>query len=114
MRSRISADFELFTSSFLAMFPREVQLAMASVLLLRGAESAVGDRHPLRPAEEDALAPAFRELVSFATPPEQGALALERDGDIVAGWTREGALRLAQLLPPAFEELASAIRARHE
>jgi hypothetical protein len=85
---------------------------MASVLLLRGAESGVEDRHLVGPAEE--LAPAFPELVSFATPPEQGAIALERDGDVVAGWTREGALRLAQLLPPAFEELAAAIRERHE
>jgi hypothetical protein len=87
---------------------------MASVLLLRGAESGAGDRHPLSPAEEDALVPAFRELVSFVTPPEQGAIALERDGETVAGWSREGALRIVALLPPAFEELAAAIRERHE
>lgn len=106
--------YKLAAMSFLAVITREAQLAMASALLLRGAESGVEDRQPLGPAEEDALAPAFRELVSFATAPEQGAIAHERDGEIVAGWTREGALRLAQLLPPAFEELAAAIRERHE
>ena len=87
---------------------------MANVLLLRGAESGVEDRHPLSPAEEDALAPAFRELVSFVTPLEDGAIALERNGNIVTGWSQEGALRIAAVLPPAFEELAAAIRERHE
>jgi hypothetical protein len=58
--------------------------------------------------------PRCRELVAFVTPPEQGAIAHERGGEIVAAWSREGALRLAQLLPPAYEGLAAAIRERHQ
>ena len=87
---------------------------MAGVLLLCGVESGPGDRYALSAAEEEALASAFRELVAFATPPEQGSIAHGRDGSIVAAWTREGALRLAQLLPPAYGDLAAAIVGRHQ
>jgi hypothetical protein len=87
---------------------------MASILLLRGVEGSSEDRYPLDPAADEALSAAYRELVSFATPAEQGAIAHERDGEIVAAWSHEGALRLAQLLPPAYAELANTIHERHQ
>jgi hypothetical protein len=87
---------------------------MTSILLLRGVESSIEDRYPLDPAADEALSSASRELVSFATSAEQGAIAHERDGEIVAAWNHEGALRLAQLLPPAYAELANTIRQRHQ
>ncbi len=87
---------------------------MASVLLLRGPGSDAEDRHPLDAGDEEALASAYRELVGFATSVEDGAIAHERDGEIVAAWNHEGALRLAQLLPPAYGDLANAIRERHQ
>jgi hypothetical protein len=87
---------------------------MASVLLLRGIGSGPVDRHPLGDEDEELLAPVFRELVGFATSGEQGAIARERDGEIVAAWSQEGALRLAQRLPPAYGDLANAIRERHQ
>jgi hypothetical protein len=86
---------------------------MASILLLRGVEGSSADRHPLDSEDEELLAPVFRELVGFATSPEQGAIALERDGEVVTAWSQEGALRMAQRLPPAYAELANAIRERH-
>jgi hypothetical protein len=99
---------------FLGRACREPLLTMASVLLLRGVGCDVEDRYPLDAGDEELLAPAFRELVGFATSGEQGAIAHERDGELVAAWSREGALRLAQLLPPAYAELANAIRERHQ
>jgi hypothetical protein len=87
---------------------------MASVLLLRGSGSEGGDRVPLDAGDEEALASAYRELVAFATSSDEGAIAHERDGEIVAAWSQEGALRLAQLLPPAYGDLANAIRERHQ
>jgi hypothetical protein len=90
------------------------KVKVTSVLLLRGVEGSVGDRYPLDPGADEALSAASRELVSFATAAEQGAIAHERDGEIVAAWSREGALRLAQLLPPAYAELANTIQDRHQ
>jgi len=87
---------------------------MASVLLLRGVEGSSADRHPLDAEDEELLAPVLRELVGFATSAEQGAIALERDGEVVTAWSQEGALRMAQSLPPAYGELANAIRERHQ
>jgi len=87
---------------------------MASVLLLRGSGSEAGDRVPLNAGDEEALASAYRELVAFATSSDEGAIAHERNGEIVAAWSQEGALRLAQLLPPAYGDLANAIRERHQ
>jgi hypothetical protein len=87
---------------------------MPTVLLLRGIESGDQDRRALDERENEALAIAARELVSFATPADQGAVVHERDGEVVAAWTSEGALRLADLLPPAHDGLASEIRSRHQ
>ena len=87
---------------------------MASILLLRGVGSSSADRRPLDADDEELLAPVFRELVGFAVSGEQGAIALERDGEIAAAWSQEGALRMAQGLPPVYSELATAIRERHQ
>jgi hypothetical protein len=87
---------------------------MATILLLRGLGSGSGDRRPLDAQDEELLAPIFRELVGFAVSPEQGAIALERDGEVVAAWSQEGALRMAQGVPPAYGDLASSIRERHQ
>lgn len=92
----------------------EVNVKMASILLLRGIDGSVEDRYPLDLAAEEALSAAARQLVSFATPGEQGAIAHELDGEIVASWSREGALRLAQLLPPAYAELSNTIQDRYQ
>lgn len=87
---------------------------MRSVLLLCGVKGGPDDWYPLAAGEEEALASAFSELVAFTAPPEQGAIALERDGEVSAAWSREGARRLAQALPPALADLARAIRERHQ
>jgi hypothetical protein len=87
---------------------------VTSVLLLRGLEGGPDERRPLDARKEEALASVTGELVSFAVSPDQGAIAHERDGQITAAWNRDGALRLAELLPPAFAELASAIRERYQ
>jgi hypothetical protein len=87
---------------------------MASILLLRGVGSSSDDRHPLHAEDDELLAPVFRELVGLATSADQGAIALERDGEVVAAWSQEGALRMAQRLPPAYGDLANAIRERHQ
>jgi hypothetical protein len=89
-------------------------LSMATELLLRGPESPPVDRCGLDERGEEMLAAAARELIAYTTSRENGAIALERDGEIVAVWSHEGALRLAQLVPPAFAELASAILQRHQ
>ncbi len=86
---------------------------MASTLLLRGAASGPSDRHRLDERDEEMLACAFRDLISYSSSEKDGAIAHERDGEIVAAWNRDGALRLAQLVPPAYAELSSAILERH-
>jgi hypothetical protein len=86
---------------------------MTSVLLLRGVDAEPDERRPLNAREDKAVAAAASELVSFAVSADQGAVAHERAGQITAAWTRDGALRLAELLPPAFTELATAIRERY-
>src|SRR5207247_5951008 len=73
--------------SFPGVARREAHLTMASVLLLRGVGGDAEDRHPLDPADEEALASAYRELVAFATSGEEGAIAHERDGEVVAAWS---------------------------
>jgi hypothetical protein len=80
-----------------------------TALLLQVREEGLVERRPLTLREEDALASASDELVAFAIRPPAGAIALERDGEIVAAWTRKGALRLAELLAPAHEALAATI-----
>jgi hypothetical protein len=85
---------------------------MASVLLLRGLGSRGDDRWTLEDRDEQLLAPVVRELVSFTVEPQRAAIVHERGGEIVAAWNEDGALRLAQALPPAYAALAAAIGAR--
>ena len=86
---------------------------MASALLLRGPGSEAPDRWPLEDHDEEIVAAALRELVQYTVGAQRGAIAHERDGEIIAAWDEEGAHRLAQLLPPAYSELAAAILERH-
>jgi hypothetical protein len=86
---------------------------VASALLLCGPGGEPTDRWALDVRDEEVFAAAARELVRFAVDPAAGAIAHERDGELVAGWTADGARRLAQLLPPAYADLAEAILQRH-
>lgn len=86
---------------------------MASALLLRGPGSGPSDRWPLEARDEEIVALALRDLVQYAVDPQRGAIAHERDGEVIAAWDEEGALRLAQLLPPVYSDLAEAIVQRH-
>ncbi len=80
-----------------------------TALLLQDREEGVVERRALTVREEEALASVSGKLVAFAVRPPSGAIALERNGEITAAWTREGALRLAELHPPAHEALAATI-----
>jgi len=82
---------------------------MASYLLLAGIGSGPDDRWSLDERDEDNLAVALRELVPYTAEPDQAALVHERDGATIAAWDREGALRLAELLPPAYADLSNAL-----
>jgi hypothetical protein len=86
---------------------------MASALLLCGPGGDATDRWPLEAHDEEIVAAAARDLVAYAVDPPGAAIAHERDGEIVAAWSADGARRLAQLLPPAYAELAEAILQRH-
>jgi hypothetical protein len=86
---------------------------VTSDLLLRGVQSGDADRWRLDERDEEALELALRQLVEYATEPERAAIVHTRNGEIIAGWNREGALRLARLLPPAYDELRDALVARY-
>jgi len=77
-------------------------------------ESGPSDRRSLDERGEEALVSASSGLVTFATASEHAAIVHERDGQSVGAWDRAGALRLAQLLPPAFADLSNAILERHQ
>lgn len=86
---------------------------MASYLLLAGIGSGPDDRWSLDERDEDNLAVALPELVRYTAEPDQAALVHERDGATIAAWDREGALRLAELLPPACADLSNALVRRY-
>jgi len=87
---------------------------MASELLLDGIESVEGSRWPLADRDEEILRPVLRMLMPFAAQPGVAAVVHARGGEVIAGWNRDGALRLAHALPPAYEDLARALREHHE
>lgn len=82
--------------------------------MLRDVDGESEERRTLDAAEEEALAAVSSGLVAFVAPPEQAVIAHERDGEVTRAWTREGALRLAELLPPASAELATVLRERYQ
>jgi hypothetical protein len=77
---------------------------------LRGIEDEPEKRHILAKREEEAFSSVSSGLVSYVAPADNAALAYERDGLVATSWTRQGALRLAELLPPACSELANMLR----
>lgn len=82
---------------------------MTSQLLIAGTESAPEERWQLNDHDEEILSSVLRELAPYATPAEQAAVVHERDGEVISAWDRDGALRLAQALQPAYGELAETL-----
>ena len=86
---------------------------MASTLLLEGVSGGPDDRWSLDDRDEEALGPAFRCLVAHTTDPLGAAIVHERDGEPIAGWDAEGAIRLAGALPPSYADLSTELLRRH-
>jgi hypothetical protein len=82
-----------------------------STLLLRrpGAWRRLG----LDPDTRRVIVELSRGLVAFAVPAPAAAVVHEFD-DSAVGWSREGAVRLARMLPPSYHELAASIIEFHE
>jgi hypothetical protein len=53
-----------------------------------------------------------RGLVAFAVPASVASVVHELE-DTAVGWNRDGAVRLARMLPPAYHELAASILEFH-
>lgn len=85
-------------------------MTLASTLLIRRRAGRDGLVR-LDDRDETVLRTTLSQLAAYAVEPDRAALVHMRDDDVIAGWTLEGAMRLAQSLPPAYAELADALRA---
>jgi len=81
-----------------------------STLLLR--RPGARCRLLLDPETQRVIVDLSRGLVAFVVPAPAAAVVHELE-DTAVGWDRDGAVRLARMLPPAYHELAASILEFH-